>query len=220
MAAVWGQEQPAATAAKGQVSTVPRLKSRITIAAHKGPCWFAIYSPDGKTLATGGAETAASDDGKTAATWSVRLWERTKGNPKATLTGHTSPSSAAFSPDGKTLASGASNGEMIVWDPVTKTRTAKLTGHTKAVRGVAFAPDGKTLASCSDDHTIRIWDTESWRDRSRLPETDDAGQGSFAIALDGKTLATAAAANSPSEITFWEAGSDRVRQIIKASAFF
>ena len=34
---------------KGQGSTVTMLKSRITIAAHKGACWFAIHSPDGKS---------------------------------------------------------------------------------------------------------------------------------------------------------------------------
>ena len=83
----------------------------------------------------------------------------------AALTGHTGPvDSVAFSPDGKTLATGSADGTVRLWDVATHRPDRRaLTGHTGPVTSVAFSPDGKTLASGSADGTVRLWDVATHR---------------------------------------------------------
>jgi WD40 repeat protein len=65
--------------------------------------------------------------------------------------------SVAFSPDGKTLASGSLDGTVKLWDAQAGQELATLKGHTGEVHSVAFSPDGKTLASASWDNTVKLW---------------------------------------------------------------
>jgi len=108
-------------------------------------------------------------------------------------------SSLAFSPDGKTLASGYfreyGGGGVVLWDT---TRHARLQVQPMAVpeggvESVAFSLDGKTLAAgCAggDGGGVVLWDTTR---RSRLQDQPLAvaeGQvASVSFSPDGKTLA-------------------------------
>ncbi|WP_426514764.1 WD40 repeat domain-containing protein [Dactylosporangium sp. McL0621] len=70
--------------------------------------------------------------------------------------------SLAFSPDGKTIASVANNGDYSVrlWDVATATNVRTLNPGGKGFGGgaVAFSPDGTTLATVAcEDNVVRLW---------------------------------------------------------------
>jgi WD40 repeat protein len=57
--------------------------------------------------------------------------------------------SVAFSRDGKTLATGNTNGTVQLWDVATQQAIGSSAEHATSVSSVAFSLDGKTLASGS-----------------------------------------------------------------------
>lgn len=68
----------------------------------------------------------------------------------------------AWLPDGRTVATGDSDGLIVLWD-VTPGRSgcavrAQLAGHDTSVKAVAASPDGARLASAGNDGTVRLWD--------------------------------------------------------------
>ena len=96
--------------------------------------------------------------------------------------------SVAFSRDG-TLASGALDGTVILWDAITEQPIATLTGHTASARSVAFSPDGTTLASGSHDGTVILWDVATQQPKDTLTE-HTAPVETVAFSRDGSTLAS------------------------------
>ncbi|ALF52903.1 hypothetical protein ACX27_08590 [Nostoc piscinale CENA21] len=97
--------------------------------------------------------------------------------------------SVAFSPDGKTLASGSHDKTIKIWNVATGQEIRTLNGHSKDVYSVAFSPDGKTLASGSHDKTIKIWNVATGQEIRTLNGHSNWVK-SVTFSPDGKTLAS------------------------------
>ncbi|KAG2344814.1 WD40 repeat-like protein [Suillus weaverae] len=68
----------------------------------------------------------------------------------------------ALSPDGKTVASGSSDGAVRMWNISMGKVIKKWTEHTAGVSSVCWSPDGSCrVVSGSDDRTFRVWNVES-----------------------------------------------------------
>ena len=68
---------------------------------------------------------------------------------------------AAFSPDGKMIVSGSSDGVAQRWDRQTGVPIWNPLRHEAEVHEVVFSPDGARFVTASLDGTARLWETQS-----------------------------------------------------------
>jgi WD40 repeat protein len=149
-----------------------------------------VFSPDGKTLASGGWDKT------------VKLWNLETGQLVKTLTGHKdSIKSLAFSVSGKTLASGSSDKTIKLWNVETGQEIKTLTENFLPSSGntIAFSPDGKTLAS-DYIYSVKFWNIETGQAVESLTK-HTSGVNSVAFSPDGKMLASG---SSDRTIKLWD----------------
>ncbi|WP_414587721.1 NB-ARC domain-containing protein [Scytonema sp. PCC 10023] len=97
--------------------------------------------------------------------------------------------SVAFSPDGKFLATGHTNGEIRLRQVTDGKQVLSCKEHINWVTSLAFSPDGNTLASASSDYTVKLWDVATGQCLQTLQGHDNE-VWSIALSPDGNTLAS------------------------------
>jgi RNA polymerase sigma factor (sigma-70 family) len=146
---------------------------------HDQPVLGVAFSPDGKRMAGGGYD---NDKGN----YFARLWDVETGRELRRFAhGRTGYGIRAldFSPDGKTLATGAEDRLRLFDVDTGKRHTEFPTDGGRMGRGsVAFAPDGKTVAAAGD--SIRLYDAATWKERLRI----DRKASGLQFTDGGKTL--------------------------------
>lgn len=184
------------------------------LAGHTGRVNSVVFSPDGRTLASGSGfyydriSGLAEED-------VLKIWEVKSGQEIINLKGHTKGvTSVAFSPDGKTLATGSHDQTIKIWDVESGVEIGCFTGHRDhvwagGVSSVAFSSDGHTLASGSWDGSIKLWDTadesQDWKIKNRknkwensngrlkktlLSSETNCGVASISYSPNGQTIAS------------------------------
>jgi WD40 repeat protein/energy-coupling factor transporter ATP-binding protein EcfA2 len=120
------------------------------------PVSTVAFSPDGKMVAGASGEYTSV----------IQLWKTGTGHQiGATL--HIDPgaivASLTFTPDGKVLLVGGSNGTIRRWNIATGRLIGAPFTVGSGVRSMVFSPDGKILACGTDEGTIQLWNVAAGR---------------------------------------------------------
>jgi RNA polymerase sigma factor (sigma-70 family) len=197
------------------------------LAKQPGAIYSLAFSPDGTLLASAGG-LVFSPEGKPLVSPGdiLHLWRVADGKELFRFAAQQSPAfGVAFSPDGKTLASGHYDWKVRLWDVHTGRLLRTLTGAQGIVPQVEFSPDGKCLAGCCFDRaqtpldreeaSIRLWDVRTGEVICRIivPKLHFRNYNFCCIAFspDGKTLAMGSWDRS---ICFYDPATGRLRRRI------
>jgi WD40 repeat protein len=92
----------------------------------------------------------------------VQVWEALTGENVVIYRGHTDTvNTVAWSPDGKSIASGAADGTVRLWDVATGMQMYVYRGHQASVNSIVWSPDSQRIASGASDKTVQILDATS-----------------------------------------------------------
>ena len=128
-----------------------------------------------------------------------------------TFSGHTNwVRSLAFSPNGRTIASGSGDGTIRLWNVATGLHNRTLKGHSAQVTSVAFSPNGRTLTSTSEDNAVHLWNVVT-RTHNRTLKGHTTFVRSVAFSPDGQTLASGSA---DATIRLWNVATGTYRRTL------
>jgi WD40 repeat protein/tetratricopeptide (TPR) repeat protein len=154
----------------------------------KGLVTYAAFSADGTRLVICGGTW-----GEQKRSGQAVIWDVARNDEVAWLVGHTEAvSNAAFSPDGRRVATASEDDTARVWDASDGKSLLTLEGHTSDVTHVAFSPDGRRLVTTSLDQTACLWDLDRGEQLAPLlKHTWAVKQAAFSP--DGRLVVTAGA---------------------------
>ncbi len=123
----------------------------IVFKGHEGACHAFVFSPNGKQMASGGADRV------------IRLWNLEDRKEILQLKGHSGEVyPAAFSADGRRLLSCSRDKTIRLWDLGTGKELVRLDGPV-GVLCAMFLPGEQRLLAAYGDAEIRLWDLQRRR---------------------------------------------------------
>ena len=160
-----------------------------TIHGHSAEFSMLALSPDGRWLATAGAD------------FSVHIWNVESGQLAHAMAGQYTPSALAFNPDGRRVAVNGGSTDLEsalrIWD--IERRTLVAAPQIKhSLSGLAFSKDGAYLAA-SGGGSVEVYEERTNAQAARL----DCAPGALAAAPTFSPNGRLVAANCSGVITVW-----------------
>ncbi|MBC7930343.1 MAG: caspase family protein [Rubrivivax sp.] len=147
--------------------------------AYNDPSYFTL-SPDGRK-----ALVATSNAGGNLTHTSIKVWDA---DQKRALFRLAAPGfrayALAWSPDGRTLATGADDGTTVLWDASNGKQLRRLAGQRDAVGTVEFSPDSRLLLTACADGFTRVFDVATGAELCRFITFGDGNW--VVVAPDGR----------------------------------
>ena len=145
---------------------------------------------------------------------SVMLWSLVGegANLRSTIQHNSRVYAVKFSPNGDTVATGAADRLIRIWDKNTSEENITFIGHQDIVSNFDFSPDGNAIVSGSPDGRVLFWDRVRARKRYEIPGhtggikaltyTEDNRIRACGTGLDGK-------------LRIWDAGTSSALSILR-----
>jgi WD40 repeat protein len=157
----------------GEVILTDPLTAR-PLRSWRGGSECLAFSPDGKTLTSGGREPDPGERSREIK-GVVRLWDPRTGTEVAVIKGvKGAVSSVAFSPKGRAIATASGWDEVALWDRLTEKNLIRV--QTGAhVTCVALSSDGARLAAGDQSGKVYLWRLapDKWDQGLQKPELKD-----------------------------------------------
>lgn len=178
-----------------------------TIRGAPGPLLWVAYSPDGERILGGcaGASTAL-------------VWDAASGQqllrfqPQGPF-----DNNPFFSPDGRQVLFGGTNGTAKVFDTATRQEICSFAEHSGAIGWSAFSSDGRWIITGGADSTAMVWSATTGEKRHTL-KGHKGEVSAVAFSPDGRLIATG---DYNSLVIVWDAATGRelFRRTSKSEGF-
>lgn len=162
------------------------------------------FSPCGNFLATASVDT------------SVKIRNLKNNEIQRHMLHKSSVSSLSWCPQGRYLASGGYDKNIIIWDTEEEIDVAvmggdKYSGHDKQINDLAYSRNGKFIVSNSDDKTVKVWGAREYKCLKTL-DGHRRNPECVAISPDSKLIASGESLHKNCKVIIWDAESGKVTQ--------